>query len=146
MLSRYAFGDFRMSRGDFLPDEASGRGKSGVTGLATCSSSPGIPARRPMYSRTGSLAMTLPISTPRFVIPCMLCVEILRSSTAECGASTSARVLAAETERTRGLTLGGKRLTLPTLQSAAQRARMRLAMSPIRCPQSSRRVPAELHY
>src|ERR1044071_8670697 len=87
MLRRYALGDLRMSRGDFLPDVASGRGKSGVTGLETWSSCHGIFARAPMYRRTGSLAMTLPISTLRFVIDCRPPVFTLRSSTADFGAS-----------------------------------------------------------
>src|SRR6185295_17047889 len=92
MLRRYSFGDFAMSVVERLPEVASGRGKSGVTGLATCRSLGSTCARRATYRRTGSLLIMLPTSTPRLVMPWMLVVATSRSRTADVGESTTARV------------------------------------------------------
>ena len=66
MLSRYSSGRLRMSVVcGAVSAVAITFGWSGVTGPVTEISSPGTPTRRPMKSRTGGLAITLPRITAR---------------------------------------------------------------------------------
>ncbi len=65
-----------------------------------------------MYSRTGALAMTLPISTARLVSDSTSLVSWRRSSTTLVGVSTSTSVVAAAIVSEREVRSGGIRLIL----------------------------------
>ena len=95
MLSRYCSLDRRMSVVFFSATEPTiDRGRSGVRGAAISIRPPGIPTRRPMSSRTGELAITLPRRIARSRRLTKLLVPVLRSSIAEPGVSTTTCVLA----------------------------------------------------
>ena len=78
------------------------RGRSGVRGAATSITPPGIPNRRPMSSRTGELAITLPSRIARSRRLSKLFVPVLRSSIVEPGVSTTTCVLAVAIVMVRG--------------------------------------------
>jgi len=83
-------GAHEVARG-LLAVGAAGRsaaGTAGVSGVCALIRSAGMWARRAMYSRSGRLAITLPISSARLLIDCSSAVPWRRSSTAVFGVST----------------------------------------------------------
>src|SRR4051794_18289413 len=106
MLIRYSSGDLSKSLVRFLPELSSGRGHAGVTGLWICSTLAGTRARRAMNDRTGTVAITLPTSSARFVIDSKAPVSTLRLRTIVWGVSTRTRVDAAAIPRLRAFRPG----------------------------------------
>ena len=119
-----------------LADPARGSDCVGVSGVVTWRTLTGTFARRAMAATTGSLAMTLPSRTPRCVSAWRSSVFTRRSRTADFGVSTTTCVVAVAISSARGVSRGGSRLILATLQTATIRARSALASTQERSCQS----------